>query len=258
MTFLKRTGLIAVMLLLLTGGTGHTTLHAAPANHHQVFEIEILVECVEEAIAAINGFSGQNTWANASFNEWGSSASFSRRVEPAAYARVKAALRGLGDVRHENERTSSLAAEVLDLQARIAASTTEIERLTTMMANSADLQVLIAVDGRLSQVMFRRDEYQGRLNAINSTTAMPLVNITVWDNPAALEPEPAILTFGERLSEQFVGSAISMMEFGADVLVFISHVIIPLALLVFVAGITLLIVRGVGRRKRLSKKEVKS
>ena len=221
---------------------------ALAAHYHRTYDIQIKVECVETAVEIINGMAGHNIYSTSHFNEWGSSATFNRRVDEAALPHIQAVLRSLGEVQNESEWTNHMTAEMLDLEARLIASQAEIDRLSDIMAASANLQVLIEVESRLSAVRWQRDNLLGRLNEINGLTAMPYVNINIWD--AAPQAASEEITFSQRLADAFTGSAIGMAGAFGDLVLFLAWVAIPLGLIAAIGVPTWLGVRKSLKKRR--------
>ncbi|MCL2397623.1 MAG: DUF4349 domain-containing protein [Defluviitaleaceae bacterium] len=253
MRFLKRISLFVLAALLLAGSVSLQASSPADSQRRE-FNIGIVVDCAEEASEIIHGLSGHNLSSTVFFYEHGGSAHFRRRVDIDFYDQVLNTLRSLGDVHYENESTINMAAEMLDLQARLTANGDEIARLTAIMADSATLDVLIAVEGRLSQAAWQRDLLMGRINQINNTTAYPYLNINVWEHP----PEPVLiaLPFADRLGQSFVDSAINLTVLAGDFLVLLASVAIPFALIGGLAALGWIATRRV--KKHFAHKEAEA
>jgi len=220
---------------------------AAPSalygNDHRVLEFSIQVEDVEAAARIIDGLDGFNTWSDAAFSDAGSNAAFHRRVSPTALPHVVGTLRGLGEVMNESERTSNMGAEAADLLARIRAADMEAARLNSMLQQASGLTVMMEIETRISQVQTQRDNMISRLNAINNTTAMPFVYISVWDIADLYVPEPEPATLGRRMGAAFTDSAAYMAGLAGNVVIFLAAIILPGGILAVAAVATWLVFR---------------
>jgi len=220
-------------------------------QHHS---IEIEVECLETATEIIRGLNGYNLESSVFLHEsphdrgaW-RSASFVRRVDYWAFAHVQDVLRGMGEVHFETENAQFLGAQIMDLDARLAALTQEIERLSIMMAASDSLDVLIAIDVRLSQVTWERNNVIGTRNMLLAQVASPVINI--WINEAMGErPEPARAGFGSRVVDSFMDSLSATGTVAGNFLVFIARVFIPFMVYAVLALILIWVCIAVRRRR---------
>ena len=209
-------------------------------QHHT---IEIEVECLYAATEVIRGLNGYNLEASVFLNEsfrhgaqrWGA---FERRVEYWAYSHVQEVLRGLGDVVYESQSALFLGAQIMDADARITALTQEMERLSVMLAASDNLNVLITIDSRLSQVALERNQVIGTRNVLIAQAANPVINIRLHEIP---EGRPAVMPdrFGSRVADMFMLSLRTTGTVLGHMLVFAARVFIPV--LVF-AGLALPVV----------------
>jgi len=210
---------------------------------YQEFSIEIVVDDITAAAEIIRSMDGQTLSASMFQHEAHSTADFVKAIAWEDINRVLAALRGLGNVHFESEHVVNMSDEVTDLQARLIANAQEIERLQDMLAASENLNVLIAVDARLSQTEWDRDWLLGRLNEINARTAFPYVNITLRSE-VPLPPDET-LSFGQRVANAFTTSASGFASAAASFTVFLARVMLPLVVLAVIALIVWRIVRRV-------------
>ncbi|MCL2526841.1 MAG: DUF4349 domain-containing protein [Defluviitaleaceae bacterium] len=226
----------------------------------QTYTIEIEVECIEAATEFIRELNGYNLTSNVFLQEstgWGAQrrANFTRRVDSWAFRQVQEALRGMGDVLSESENAVSLSGAIIDTEARLAAISQEIERLTMMMAASDSLQILITIDSRLSQVTWERNNLMGRRNVLLSEAASPVINIMLFEIPED-RPEPTPLGFGRRVADRFSNSWYNTRSSAASFLVFLIRISIPLVVVGIIAAICIVIANNVRKKWQRSKKVI--
>ncbi|MDR2166394.1 MAG: DUF4349 domain-containing protein [Clostridiales bacterium] len=237
-----------------------TPTHASPDRHYRrVSDITIRVESVEAAIFHIRALAGQNLSSSVELSEAGFAwANFERRVPATAHPQVMQTLRSLGEVLSESENTMYLGGEIRDLQARLSANELEILRLTILMENAANLNVLMAIDTNLSRAQRERDNLMGRLNYLNSTAGQPHINIFLTEpgiSPLGIEIEP--LTFWQRMGASFTGSLTVILAGFGHFLVFLALAAVPLAILGVLALFAILLFRRLNRPK-IQVKEVEA
>ena len=238
--------LVAAMFLLAA-----IPVSANDRQLRQQHTIEIEVECLETATDIIRGLNGYNLSASVFLYEsgrhgaerWGM---FERRVDYWAYSHVQEVLRGLGDVVNESQNALFLGAEIMDADARIAALTQEMERLAIMLAASENLNVLISIDARLSQVALDRNSVIGTRNVLAAQAANPVISIRLLEIPEG-RPPVAPDRFGSRVTGTFMRSLRTTGAGLGHFLVFVTRVSIPV---VIYAGLALLMIYGYVKYKR--------
>ncbi|MCL2223738.1 MAG: DUF4349 domain-containing protein [Defluviitaleaceae bacterium] len=217
--------------------------------------IDIRVECIETASEVIAGLNGYTLDSYMHFSErdirW---ANFTRRTDDWAFRHVQEVLRELGEVIFESENSRNHSAELLNIETRITVLSLEMERLSLMMAASDSLEVLIAVNDRLSSVSRDRDSLTGRKNLLLSQSESPVIHITLTEFPSDIE-ERVPLAFGERVSRSFTSSWEHTLRAGGNLLVILARISIPLVLLTGAAGVAWIII--LAKRKRDSAAQTK-
>lgn len=212
--------------------------------------IEIEVECIDEARKIINELNGFNLNSYVGQNH----ANFTRRVDDWAYRHTQEVLRGLGEVIYEQENAQHLGAEIFGLNTRFAVISTEMERLTLMMAASDTLDVLIAINDRLSNVSRDRDEISGRRNVLLTQASSPIIHISLTQTREDMPPlDPK--TFGERVSESFLNSWENTRRVTENLLVFATRFSVPFA--IWIAFIVIVMFAATRKEKKRKPKEAK-
>ena len=232
----------------------------------QTHTIEIKVECMDAATAIIRELDGYNLDASVFSNEMyvrnvgrpgftrvvERRANFTRRVDYRHFRHVQEVLRGMGEVLSESENARFLGTQIMDVDARLATIEQELERLLILMAASTSLDVLIAIDIRLSQVNWERNSLIGRRNVLLTQAASPVLHIMLVEPPEDL-PEFVPPTFGSRVAERFSDSLWGTLTAAGNFVVFIVRISIPFAALcaIFALGIFMfyLVIRRMRSRR---------
>ena len=224
----------------------------------QTYTIEIEVECIDAAIDIIRDINGYNLESSVTTGQSGRrtqrQADFIRRVDAEHFRQVQEMLRSLGDVISEVENAQFLGSQIMDTASRIVAINQEIDRLTTMMIASESLDVLIAIDSRLSQLAHERNSLFGRRNVLLSQAASPVITIRLIEAPE-YRPLPEPEGFGGQIAYRFVRSWRGFLAAGGSLVVFIVRIFVPLIALGICASIVIFAIR-IGWRKRTATVEV--
>ena len=200
------------------------------ADYRRDMSISIRVECVADAADVIRALPGSGLREDVHFHAGGGSGNFARRVNRAEFATVQEALREIGDVMNESEHISHMESELLEINVMLNTNAQEQQRLTALMATADSLDIVIAMERRLSEVANERDWLQGRANFIAAAVENPIINITVWENPPP-SPRPEPTNFGERTIDSFLRSWNGFVGFLQGTAVFFAYVSVPLAII---------------------------
>ena len=211
---------------------------AAMRQLRQNYTINIEVECIDTATEIIRQLPGYNLDASASTDTWHRRADFRRRVSNEDFRHVQEVLRGLGKVTFETENAAHLGTWMLDLDVRIAVLDQELERLTSMMVASTTLEVLIAVNDRLSMVSWERDHLVGQRNVLQVESLGPIISISLIETLPDT-PRPTPLGFGQRIADRFTNSLSNTGTAAQNFLVGVVRFALPLltwAVILIVVG----------------------
>jgi len=210
------------------------TTEALPGHQQYEFFITIVVDDLDYAILSVRELSGHTLWSEVLHWDNGGQAIFHRRVDFFAYAETQHILRNIGSVSHEREFITHVTNEVTDLEAQLIANREELSRLTALLVASDNMEVLIAVEGRLGQVEANRDFLQGRMNQLLGMSAQPLISIELRQQAHDIRPEPE--SFGERVQHAFLNSIDGLVAFAGNTVVFLSAIFLPLLVIGVVFG----------------------
>ena len=226
-TFFAILGLAANLLFF-------TYVHAEPMLV-QTHNINIVVDSVDDALGVIQGLGGHNLQMDVSTVERHNmnpirQAEIIRRVDASEYRRAQETLRSLGIVTSESESARNVGGEISDLQLRIQAATGEFDRISHMLRASDSIEMLIALDSRLSQIAMHRDDLVGSLNFLMAESGSALLMINLAEDMGVFVPPPGP-GFGERVSGSFFGSWNVVVQIAEGLAIFIAYAFIPAVLL---------------------------
>ena len=176
------------------------------------------------------------------------SASLTLRVPADKFEAAFAELSALGTVQNESRSASDVTAQHVDLQARVAALETSVERLQTLMAGATTTSELLEAESALSARQADLDGLQAQLQSLEGQVN----EATIW---VSLTTNTALPGGPDNFSEGLIAGLKSLAAAGAGALVLLG-VLLPW--LVVAAVITLIVVALVraSRRRRARKLSV--
>jgi len=220
----------------------------------QTHTIEIEVECLDYAIEVIRQLEGHNLESSVfsnDFGRWGiqRQANFTRRVDGWVLAHVQDVLRGMGDVTHEHQHAQFIGGMILDIDTRLATLEQEIQRLSIMLAASDSLDVMIAIEARLSDITWERNQVMGQRNVLLNQADSAVIYIMLVQ-PPYYRPAPAGPGFGSRVADSFLRSWRGIARGAANILVLIVRTFLPLLVMCVIVSPLAVIVYSVYKRRR--------
>ena len=234
-------------------------VYAAP-HLVQTHDINIVVECVDEALEAISRLGGHNLHMDVTaFEQLGLNpirqAEIIRRIDASEYRMAQNLLRSLGTVTSESESARNVGSDISDLQLRINSASGEFDRISHMMAESDSLHMLIALESRLSDITRSRDSLIGSLNVLLAESGTALISIHLAEDMGVFVPPPGP-SFGARISASFFGSWNVTLLILQGIVLFIAYALIPaifLSLLFFpIRAVIRAVNRSRGKRRVLA------
>ena len=260
---IKTIFILALALTLLLTVPVSASTAAQSRLFRQTHSIDIEVECIQAALDIIRELNGYNlelytfqdtVWVG-SWRSPRQRANIVRRVEPLFYRPVQEVLRGIGEVLNETEQAQSLAAQLLDVEARLTALSQEIDRLSLMLAASDSLDVLIAIDFRLNEVNMQHNSLMGTRNLLLSQAQSPVISIRLFEIPEG-RPDPVPDSFGRRVADSFSSSWRGTVTFMGNFLVAMARISIPLVVWGIILGLpVVLIIKRRGRKPWKAKRQ---
>lgn len=187
-------------------------------------------------------------------------ASYVLRIPSSRLDDFESACGGIGNVYNSRRETENATMTYIDLDARRTAYKTEEERLLELLGQATDLDSIIALNTRLSEIRYELESIEASLRYIDSQVSYSTVYIEL--NEVIEETEVVVIpkTFSERVatasSNSFKSFKASMQDLGVALfgklplalLTFIIY-ILPLAV---IAAVALLIIR---RKRSKAKKQ---
>ncbi|MBL0888888.1 DUF4349 domain-containing protein [Myceligenerans indicum] len=173
------------------------------------------------------------------------SASLTLRVPVDRVSETLSALEDLGEVTDRSLETQDVTGSVQDLDARIDALATSVDRLTELLSDADDISDLFKIEGELSARQADLDALRAERDRLHDEVALSTVHLEIRAERPPLEAEPAGFVGG--LATSWNGLVASF-----NVLIVIVGALLPWAA---VGGLGYLAVRPLVRRRAARRKE---
>lgn len=223
-------------------------------------EFDAAVAAIESMIAESGGYiQSSNVSGDTRYNDDGTTsvvnryASYTVAVPSEKFEDFLSQSGAIGNVTSLNRSAENITSRYTDTETRIASLKVQEERLLAMMEGTGDLESLIALEERLSEVTYEIESYQRDLNNWDRRVAYSTVSIDLWEVSVYTPTVPVTRTFGEKLGDAFSDGWKSFTR-GVQSLILVLAELLPN--LVLLAVIVLAVVFGVRvvRKRRAAKR----
>lgn len=154
-----------------------------------VDEVDRAVERAAEAVSSVGGFT-----ATAEVDlEGDRQASASYRVPADQFDGAIDALGALGEVRTKDVRTDDVTAEYADLESRVAALRTSVERLQGFLAQATDVGQIATIEAELTRREAELESTEGRRRALADQVALSTISVSFEPLDDTAEDRPTFL-----------------------------------------------------------------
>ena len=149
-----------------------------------------------------------------------------------------------------NENTTDVTLEYVDTKARVDSLRVEYEQLMTLLSEAKDLDNIIILQNRLSEVRYQIESAESRIRVLENQVQYATLNLQIAEvlEETPIE-EPHIVTYGEKVGEQFKDMWEGTVTFFQNFLLGLIAAIPFLVFMGIVAVIVLVIVFS-ARKKR--------
>lgn len=249
----------------LSGGDGPDS--SLPQNAKLIYRVYMDIETLnyESSVKDLEklcaDMSGYVEYSSVNGIRYGSaslrSSDFTLRIPTEKLDEFESACGTIGNVYSSQREVENATARYVDLSARLTAYETEQERLLELLEQAVNLDDVISLNARLSEVRYEIDSIKSSLRDIDSLVSYSTVTISLREVEETSTVYDVPRTFGEKVSQAFSDGFESFKRFVSGmgvfffgdlpfVLLMILLVLIPIALVAF---IVVIIVRSVKKKK---------
>ena len=156
-----------------------------------------------------------------------------------------------------SENTSDVTLEYVDTKSRVESLRVEYEQLLKLLEQATDLNNIIILQNRLTEVRYQIESAESRIRVLENQVEYATLNLSVTEvlEDTVIE-EPHIVTYGERVADQFKDMWEGTVEFFQDLLLGLIAAIPFLVFMGITGAVVLIIVFSVRKKRR--KREAKA
>lgn len=167
----------------------------------------------------------------------------------------------IGSVTSSSRTAENVTSQYTDYEARLASLNLQEERLLDMLSQSGELEDLITLEARLSEVRYEIESIERNLRNLDQRLAYSTVTLNLQEVEVYTPTVTVQRTFGEKLSDAFSSGIRSFVRGLQNFILNIVRNLLDLAVFAVVVVVIVLVIRRVIRKiktKRLAKKQPKT
>lgn len=130
-------------------------------------------------------------------------ATYILRVPAEAYITVGHGLEGIATVLSSERNVEEVTDAYYDAEARLATLRVQEERLLALMGQATELEAIIQLEQRLSEVRYSIESYQGTLRRLDSQISYSTITVYVREVFEATVIDAVPVTLGQRIANRF-------------------------------------------------------
>ena len=157
---------------------------------------------------------------------------------------------GIGNVISSSRSQENVTTQYTDYEARLESLNIQEERLLAMLEESGDLESLIALEARLSEVRYEIESIQRNLRSLDQRIAYSTVNLEIQEVEVYTPTVPVQRTFGQKLSDAFADGWSGFVAFLSALTLALASALPGLVLLAIVVVVAIVVLRTVLRRRK--------
>lgn len=244
-----------------TANIGDKIIYSADL-YLETTEFDEAVNAIHTMIAEVGGYVQQSSIDGSTrYNDDGTTSIVDRyawytiAVPSASFEDVLTRTGGIGNVISQYRYAENITSQYTDTEARVKSLEVQEERVLAMMEETTDIESLIALEARLSEITYEIESYQRTLNDWDRRVAYSTITINLQEVEIYTPTVPVTRTFGERLSDAFSDGWYSFGRGLQNFAVGLVEALPTLLLLAVIAVAVTFLVKRIVRRRRRKKLE---
>ncbi|MBP3568081.1 MAG: DUF4349 domain-containing protein [Lachnospiraceae bacterium] len=220
----------------------------------QTLEFDAFAAALDQKIAETGAYLQYADVSGSDYYGGRKSANYTVRVPEANLDMFLAGIEGIATVTNKTLGEEDVTLNYVDTEARIKTLEIEQERLLALLEKAEDLDSIIMLEQRLSEVRYSIESHQSRLRTYDDKITYSTVRIYVYEVARVQEKEPE--TIWERISNGWANTMYDISSGAQDFLVW-AVVNLPYLLFWGVVLVVLVVVLKKKKAKRIAKKQGK-
>ncbi len=155
----------------------------------------------------------------------------------------------LGSVTNSSKNAENVTSQFTDQEARKHSLEVQEERLLSMLEKAEDVDTLVVLEARLSEVRYEIESIERTLRNWQNQVDYSTISVSLQEVAVYTPTTPIQRTFGERLSAAFADGWSGFVDFLEDFVLFLAASLPALILLAIVVTAAILLIRRARRRR---------
>ncbi len=248
---------------------GSAAQSAAELTEKLIYSADLTVEttdfdaatgAVEDLVAEVGGFlessnvSGDTRYdADGTIRLVNRYADYVIRVPADQFINAMNRTGEIGNVVQSGIQVDNVTSQFIDQEARQASLEVEEERLLELAAQAPDVETLIALETRLSEVRYEIESIERNLRNLQNQVDYSTIRLSLYEVAVYTPTAPVQRTFAQRLGDAFRGGWSSFVDGAENFAVWFVSALPSLVLVAVLVVAVVLVIRQVRRRNRREK-----
>ena len=168
----------------------------------ETLDFEKFVSDLKAEISSLGGYIESSSVNGNSYNyTYNRNANFTCRIPSEKLDAFIGTVGGLGNITYTYEDTTDVTLKYVDTEARIKSLQTEYDRLLELLAEAENIDTIILLEQRITEVRYQLESYQSQLRTYDNLVDYSTVHLNVNEVKRVTAAEPK--TIWERISTDF-------------------------------------------------------
>ena len=156
----------------------------------ETLEFESFISALQQKVAATGGYIESSDISGNSYNySRNRYASFTCRIPSDKLDSFLADVGGMGNVTSSYEKQEDVTLNYVDTEARISSLQTEYDRLLELLAQAENVDTIISLESRLSDVRYQLESYKSQLRTYDNLVDYSTVELSLSEVKRVTAPE---------------------------------------------------------------------
>ncbi len=242
---------VAVEDSLLDSSNGSANLSEIPESSRKLIrtfdldvetlEFDSFIASVKAEVNSLGGYIESSSTSGNSYNYSSNRyANFVCRIPSDKLDEFVNTVGGLGNVTYSYENTDDVTLKYVDTEARIKSLQTEYDQLLELLAEAENIDTIILLQQRLTEVRYQLESYQSQLRTYDNLVDYSTVNLNVNEVKRITAPEQESVwerirsDFSDNIYDIWVGAEDFFVWFVANIPYFIIWAVIIAVIIIIV------------------------
>lgn len=212
-------------------------------------EYDDLVSYIQDAVDATGGYIESSNLSGTSIDGYGSRyAYFILRIPTDGANSFLDDIENAAHVTYKSEEVEDVTLSYVDTQSRIESLRIEQETLMEMLGQSGDLDTILAIQSRLTEVRYQIESYESQIRSYDNLIDYTTISVDV--NEVVRETSTNNGSFGERLKDNFADGFYNFGQSIQNFIIWLAGALPVLLVLALIVAAVLLIIKKVRKNQR--------